>query len=95
MSVFTGLTHFDPAPSLERLASVTTSTRPASDAPVIGYLVARDGDDPGEHGLDGVAFEAAGFEGKAGQTIVLPSADGPLTVLVGVGELGDLGRSTD
>ena len=87
MSVFTGLTDFDPAPSLQTSASVTVSTKADEGAPVIGYLVARDGDDPGEHEWDGVAFEAAGFEGHVGQTIALPSADGPLTVLVGVGEL--------
>ena len=90
MSVFTGLADFDPVPALQTSASVTVSTRAARDAPVIGYLVARDGYDHGEHGLDGDAFEAAGFEGKVGQTIALPSAAGPLTVLVGVGELGDL-----
>jgi len=90
VSVFTGLTDFDPAPSLQTSAAVTVSTRTAPDAPVIGYLVAGDSTDPGVHGLDGVAFEAAGFEGRVGQTIVLPSAGGPLTVLVGVGESGDL-----
>jgi leucyl aminopeptidase len=90
VSVFTGLADFDPVPALQTSASVTVSTRAARDAPVIGYLVARDGYDHGEHGLDGDAFEAAGFEGKVGQTIALPSAAGPLTVLVGVGELGDL-----
>ena len=90
MSVFTGLTDFDPVPSLQTSASVTVSTKADEGAPVIGYLVARDGDDPGEHEWDGVAFEAAGFEGHVGQTIALPSADGPLTVLVGVGELADL-----
>ena len=36
------------------------------------------------------AFEAAGFEGKVGQTIALPSANGPMTVLVGVGEAEEL-----
>ena len=90
MSVFTGLTDFDPVPSLQTSPSVTVSTKADEGASVIGYLVARDGDDPGEHEWDGVAFEAAGFEGKVGQTIGLPSADGPLTVLVGVGELADL-----
>ncbi|HWL50548.1 MAG TPA: leucyl aminopeptidase [Acidimicrobiia bacterium] len=90
MSVFTGLTDFDPAPSLQSSASVTVSTKAVTDAPVVGYLVAQDGDVPGDQGLSAAALEAAGFEGKVGQTIVLPSADGPMTVLVGVGELGEL-----
>jgi len=89
MSVFTGLTEFDPVPSLQSAASVTVSTK-ASEALVVGYLVAHDGDIPDGPGLTRAALEAAGFEGKAGQTIVLPDADGPMTVLVGVGDVADL-----
>ena len=90
MSVFTGLTDFDPAPSLQSPASVTVSTKVDADAAVVGYLVLEDRGVPAEQGLSAAALEAAGFEGKVGQTIVLPSADGPLTVLVGVGEVGEL-----
>ena len=90
MSVFTGLTDFDPAPSLESPASVTVSTKVDADAAVVGYLVLEDRGVPAEQGLSAAALEAAGFEGKVGQTIVLPSADGPLTVLVGIGEVGEL-----
>ncbi len=50
-----------------------------------------DGELPNGLGLDRASLEAAGFEGKTGQTIVLPGiADGPMTVLVGVGDLSDL-----
>jgi len=89
MSVFTGLTDFDPLPSLQSAASVTVSTK-APEAQVIGYLVAQDGDIPDEPGLSAASLEAAGFEGKVGQTIVLPSTGGPMSVLVGIGEPGEL-----
>ena len=90
MSVFTGLTDFDPAPSLQSSVAVTVSTKVDTDALVVGHLVAQDGPVPEQRGLDAAALEAAGFEGKVGQTIVLPAADGPMTVLVGVGEPGEL-----
>ncbi len=89
MSVFTGLTDFDPVPSLQRSAAVTVSTK-VQEAPVLGHLVATDGELPNGLGLDRASLEAAGFEGKTGQTIVLPGAAGPMTVLVGVGDLSDL-----
>ena len=39
--------------------------------------------------LDGAWAEEQGFEGKAGQTLVLRALDQPSLVLVGVGEVGD------
>ncbi len=78
MSVFTGLTDFDPVPSLQRSASVTVSTK-APDTPVIGHLVAQGSAAPDDLDLSSAQLEAAGFEGKVGQTIVLPAANGPLT----------------
>ena len=91
MSVFTGLTDFDPVPSLQTSASVTVSTKADADAPVIGYLVARDGDDPGEHGCGRRRIRGSRFRGQGRpDDRSCPSADGPLTVLVGVGELADL-----
>ena len=90
MAVFTGLPDFDPVPSLRVSASVTVATKAPSERPVIGYLVAADGDIPDRIGLNRSALEAAGFDGEVGKTIVLPAADGPMTVLVGVGEVSAL-----
>ena len=90
MAVFTGLPDFDPVPSLRAPTSVTVSTKASPDAPVIGYLVAADGEIPDRVGFDRAALEAAGFEGEVSQTILLPAADGPTTVLVGVGEMAAL-----
>jgi leucyl aminopeptidase len=90
MTVFTGLTDFDPVPSIQMSASVTVSTK-VPEAPVLGHLVAMDSELPNGLGLDRASLEAAGFEGKVGQTILLPSIDdGPMTVLVGLGDLSDL-----
>jgi leucyl aminopeptidase len=57
---------------------------------VTGVPVGAGGDVPAELGLGRDELVAAGFEGKAGQTLVLPVPGGPPVVAVGVGEVDDL-----
>ena len=53
-------------------------------AGAIGVPVASKGAVPRQLGLNRAALEANGFEGKAGQTLAVPTASG-LVVAVGVG----------
>jgi leucyl aminopeptidase len=52
----------------------------------IGVPVGTTGVVPRSLGLNRAALTAAGFEGKAGQTLVLPSATGPTMIAVGIGD---------
>jgi len=87
MGVFTGLTSFDPVPSVRRSKAVvvTVATRPPENA-ILGVPVAQDGDIPAVVGLDRDTLEKAGFEGKTGQSMVIPRADAAPLVLIGIGE---------
>jgi len=81
---------FDPVPSIAQVADVALhvarSAPAAADA--IGIAVATDGPVPRSLGLDRKTLAAAGFEGKVGQALLVPRADGPLLVAVGVGAAG-------
>ena len=82
---------FDPAPGgrPDRAGRDRRGARALPpDADAVGVLVASDGAVPDEVGHDRAALEAAGFAGKAGQALVLPQADGPPLVVVGVGRAG-------
>jgi leucyl aminopeptidase len=94
MSVKTGgvavAAGFDPVPSAASMAAVTVTTSAtvpdAVDAvDAVGWTVTSDGDVPAELGHDRAALARAGFEGKAGQALVLPQAAGPPLVAVGTG----------
>ncbi|HEY2593743.1 MAG TPA: leucyl aminopeptidase, partial [Chloroflexota bacterium] len=75
-------------PSLERSSAVNisvSSTLPSS-ATALVVPVSTEGGPPMDLGLERAALAAAGFEGKAGQTLVLPRASGPTLVAVGIGD---------
>jgi leucyl aminopeptidase len=75
-------------PSLDRSAGVTLSvgaTAPSS-ATALVVPVAAEGAVPSELGVDRAALSAAGFDGRSGQVLVLPRADGPTLVAVGIGD---------
>ena len=75
-------------PSLDRSATVPVSVAssvPASATAVVVPALSN-GAPPSELGLDRAALQAAGFTGKAGQTLVVPRNDGPTLVAVGVGD---------
>jgi leucyl aminopeptidase len=57
-------------------------------ADAVGVPVAADGPVPRALGFSRAALAAHGFEGKAGQTLVLPSASGGANIAVGVGPAG-------
>ncbi len=89
MSEHTGdVAEFHPAPSIgraDRLHVAVARSAPA-DAEVVGYAVAERGAVPRPLGLDRATLTAAGFEGKVGQTLVVPRKDGPSVAAVGVGD---------
>jgi leucyl aminopeptidase len=57
---------------------------------VLGIPVGTAGPPPEVLGLDRARLEAAGFTGKVGSTLVLPSAGGPIRLAYGVGDARDL-----
>ncbi len=63
-------------------------------AETIGIPIATTGPVPRNVGLSRAALSAHGFDGKAGQTLVIPSAaGGPTVIVVGTGERGALDAS--
>jgi leucyl aminopeptidase len=91
MAVFTGMTSFDPVPSVKQREAVTITVAGVPDPGVTasGFLVSP-GSTPDGIGLDTDSLKSAGFEGKVGQALVLPNQDGPITVLVGLGAASEL-----
>ncbi len=77
---------------------MTVSVDIARNAPrnveVVGVPVASEGPVPRQVGLSRAALATHGFEGKVGQTLIVPSATSPTVIAVGVGPLGDRSAST-
>ena len=75
---------FNPVPSLSQSLTVSVAAD-AGEAAATAHFVAAEGGLPADlpAGLDRAALAAAGFEGKAGQSLLLPGT--PLRVLAGVG----------
>jgi len=71
---------------------VTRST--PRDIAVVGVPVATDGPVPRSIGLNRGALAALGFEGKVGQTLLVPAASGAITVAVGIGDAKEIGPAT-
>ncbi len=93
---------FHPAPSLEGRSTTRFTTAPSipADADVIGVFVDPNASSPellDKLGVDREALLSAGFEGKAGQVLVVPRSKGPPVVAIGVGDRGqlDLGKLRD
>ncbi|GMU03808.1 leucyl aminopeptidase [Corallococcus caeni] len=86
---------FHPAPSIEppeETKLAVSSSLPAS-AGCIGSFVGEEEGLKDPH-FDRAFLKAAGFEGKAGQTLVIPRTDGPPLVAVGVGAMARLDPGT-
>ena len=81
------LSWFDPAPSWRRLADlvVGVARNAPSGAGAIGVPVGEKGTVPRQLGVDRATLTALGFEGKAGQTLVVPRRDGADVVAIGTG----------
>lgn len=80
---------FTPLPSLASAVRFDVVTEPTAGIEIIGSAVGPDGDIPEELGLDWDALRAHGFEGRVGQTLVIPRAAGPDDIAVGIGEDGE------
>jgi leucyl aminopeptidase len=75
------------------IAVEVTRTAPRA-ADVVGVPVSTEGPVPRSLGLGRAALAASGFEGKVGQTLVLPAASGPARIAVGIGAPGELSANT-
>lgn len=67
---------------------VVRSASKTADA--VGVPVATTGPVPRSLGLSRAALTANGFDGKSGQTLVVPAAEGPAQIAVGIGKAGEL-----
>jgi leucyl aminopeptidase len=65
--------------------SVSTARSAPKTATAVGWAVATKGSVPRQLGLSRTALEANGFEGKVGQVLTVPNADG-VAVAVGIGD---------
>jgi leucyl aminopeptidase len=78
---------FDPIPSFRRQVSVTVVSDPpgADVAGAIAFPVDATSNAVEVAGFDRRALSAAGFDGKRGQTLVIPASGGQVFVAVGIG----------
>jgi leucyl aminopeptidase len=83
---------FDPAPAVGAVSAVAIDVAPAvpSSVDAVGVLVGTDGGVPDLVGHDRAALAGAGFDGQAGQSLVLPAPGGPPVVAVGIGPDAEL-----
>src|SRR5262245_27357768 len=79
-------------PSIKHSAEVTIGVSKSipADAGCVGVPVGVDGAVPRQFGLDRATITESGFDGKVGQTMVLPRSDGPTLVAVGIGDPAEL-----
>ncbi|MEV4262721.1 leucyl aminopeptidase [Kribbella sp. NPDC049584] len=82
---------FDPIPSTryQVRVAVVSLKQAADEADALAVPVAAGVEPPEELGTDLAGLESAGFTGQRGQTLVLPRADGPVRVAVGIGNRGE------
>src|SRR6478752_4945052 len=80
---------FDAVPTLSSTVTVAASDTVADDAATVGVAVGADGEVPAALQLDRATLDAAGFAGKAGQLLAVPTGSG-LRVAVGVGPLASI-----
>lgn len=76
---------FTPLPSLASAVQVSAVAEPTPTTDALGFLLAPDADLPDELDLDWATLRAHGFDGKPGQTLVLPRSGTPDLVAVGAG----------
>jgi len=78
----------NPVPSIVESARINVQVARAAPAgaTAVGIPVGVEGAVPRTLGLDRAALATAGFEGKLGQTLLLPKSNGPTLVAIGVGD---------
>jgi leucyl aminopeptidase len=80
------LSWFDPVPTWRRAEEIAVAAaRTAPSAGAIGVAVGERGPVPRQLGVDRATLEVLGFEGKAGQTLVIPRRGAPDAVAIGTG----------
>ncbi|WP_025155382.1 leucyl aminopeptidase [Leifsonia aquatica] len=86
---------FTPIPSLapERVVNLRPVTAFSGEVGAVGVAVTSDADVPDGVGLDREALARVGFDGKLGQTLVVPGP-APTTILVGAGAAADVTAAT-
>lgn len=77
---------FNPVPSRDLSHDVRAVAEPSAAAQAVAVAVSAEGDVPAIVGLNREALAAVGFTGAAGSTTLLPRQDGPVLVLVGLGD---------
>jgi leucyl aminopeptidase len=91
----TAPTSFDPVPSrAEPELTITVAGRVPADAGAIGVPVPAAGPVPRQLGVDRATLVASGFDGKVGETLVVPRRGGPSVVAVGIGDPAALDAAT-
>ncbi|RLE24764.1 MAG: leucyl aminopeptidase, partial [Actinobacteria bacterium] len=78
----------DASAVLSSVAVKTVRSAPNA-ATAVGLAVATKGAVPRQFGLNRAALEANGFDGKSGQTLVVPTRDG-VVVAIGIGDPGSI-----
>ena len=83
-----GVATFNPTPSIERSHDVVVAVGRSvpSTADVVGVPVGTKGPVPRQIGLDRPTMAESGFDGKVGQTLVVPRRDGATLIAIGVGQ---------
>ncbi|NUP07574.1 MAG: leucyl aminopeptidase [Polyangiaceae bacterium] len=86
----------EPAPSRKKagIAKANVSKSIPAGAGAVGVPVGVDGDVPTELGLDRAALAAAGFEGKIGQTLIVPRTGRAALVAIGIGPRDELNATS-
>src|SRR5690606_15196749 len=77
-----------PAPSLATPVQTSVAVSVPESADAVGRLVPSEGPVPDDIGLDRDRLAAFGFTADTASTFVVPSAEGPAVVAVGIGEGG-------
>jgi leucyl aminopeptidase len=79
---------FNPVPSVEqtRAVRVNSVTNVPAGVDALGIAVGAADEPPAALGLGRAVLSGSGFDGKLGQTLAIPAADGPLLVAVGIGD---------
>ncbi|WGD38555.1 leucyl aminopeptidase [Lysinibacter sp. HNR] len=85
---------FTPWPSRSEQAVVVAGPETDQAVNAIGYAVFMEGDIAPALGLTREELVAAGFEGKVGQTLVLPRSGSATVIAVGLGERDELSPSS-
>jgi leucyl aminopeptidase len=78
-----------PSQAPERTVGFLVPSKLAVDLDAVGFGIGTGGEGARAVGIDFASLTKAGFEGKVGQTLVLPQSEGAVYIAVGVGDPDD------